>query len=303
MPHTRAARLRALKEAAECANMQQMPHGTTNSGWSDYLGWDLPELTYQSDGMACYPSDRTLSSGAFQTPTAAVNSLQDTICIPSSTADFYDLQPWDLTSAQGSLSMAPETIIQPPRSANDYTSYESTSQGDESQLAPQRYDCQPRPPKVIRRASSFSDQVSSQKSSEEPATDLTEESDEASTPSSEVESERISNAKFDANKKRKIAHSVIEKKYRSRIVDGMAELRHCVPSTARFRSDFHSKRPKSQQVSDDTTSNHASSKVATLSDAVQYVKALELQNQVLHGELNVMQRRNHTLQKIALSKT
>jgi hypothetical protein len=132
--------------------------------------------------------------------------------------------------------------------------------------------------------------------------DLTEELDEAPTLGSEVESEQVSNAKLDASKKRKFAHSVIEKKYRSRIMDGMAELRHCVPSAARARSSFDSKRPKGQKVADDATSNHSSGKVATLSDAVQYVRALELQNETLHGQLDVIQRRNHTLQKIALSK-
>jgi len=49
-------------------------------------------------------------------------------------------------------------------------------------------------------------------------------------------------------------------------------------------------------------SQSRSGKVATLSDAVQYVKSLELENEGLHGRLDVMQRRNNTLQKIALSR-
>ena len=132
--------------------------------------------------------------------------------------------------------------------------------------------------------------------------DLTEELDDAPTLGSEVESERVSNAKLADSKKRKIPHSVVEKKYRSRITDGMAELRHCIPSAARVRSSCGLKRPKGQQAADTATSNHSSEKVATLTDAVQYVRALELQKRALHGQLDVMQRRNHTLQKIALSK-
>ena len=133
--------------------------------------------------------------------------------------------------------------------------------------------------------------------------ELNEELYDTLTLGTEVESERVSNAKLDASKKRKKAHSVIEKHYRSKIKDAMAELRHCVPSTARVRSSCDSKRPKSRQAAAKATSNHSSRKVATLSDAVEYVKALEILNEALNGRLDIMQRRNHILQKIALSKT
>jgi len=307
MPHTRAARLRALKEAAECGNIQQPSHSATNIGWNDYLGWDLPGLTYQPDASAWYPSekmtiDQTLFFGDIETPTAAANSLPDIIFGPSSTTDFCGLQPWYSTLAQDLPSITPAIIDPPPCSGSEYTPYESTSLDEDNKPAHRRYNSQTRPLKIIRQTSSFSDEVCSQKSSKEPAIDFTEELDDAPILDSEVESDQVSNAKLDVSKKRKMAHSVIEKKYRSRITDEMTKLRHCVPSAARARSSFHSKHPKGQKAADDATSNHSSGKVATLSDAVQYVRALELQNEALHGQLDVMQRRNHTLEKIVLSK-
>jgi hypothetical protein len=50
----------------------------------------------------------------------------------------------------------------------------------------------------------------------------------------------------------------------------MAELRHCVPSTIRDRSQ-----DDSQSAVEDSAPNHPSGKMAVLSDDVQYVKALE----------------------------
>jgi hypothetical protein len=41
---------------------------------------------------------------------------------------------------------------------------------------------------------------------------------------------------FNAVLKRKIVHSVIEKKYPSKIKDGIAELRYCVPSARKGRT-------------------------------------------------------------------
>lgn len=117
-------------------------------------------------------------------------------------------------------------------------------------------------------------------------------------PSSAEENARINTVKLDANKKRKIAHSVIEKNYHSRIVDGMAELRHCVPSTIRDRSP----QDDGQSAVEDAAPNHSSGKVAVLADAVQDVKAPSSQNEALHGQLKVMRRRNTALQHIALSK-
>lgn len=159
------------------------------------------------------------------------------------------------------------------------------------------------PSKIVRQNSSGSRDVYSQKSCAEPAIDLTEELDEALTLGLETESKQADTTKLDTGKKRKTAHCVVEKNYRSRIMDGMDALRHCVPSAARARSSIKSKLSKGQQVADVTMLKNSSGKVAILSDAVQYVRALELQNEALMGQLDVLQRRNHTLQKIALSKT
>jgi hypothetical protein len=275
-----------------------------NLGWNDYLGWDLPELTFQPDAFAWCPSemmttDQTLVYKGIETST---DSLPDSICGRSSTTDYYGLQPWYTTPAQDLPSITPAIIVPPPCSGSEYPSYESTLLDKDSQPAHQRHDSQTWPLKIIRQTSSLSDEVCSQKSSKESAIDFTDELDDAPMLDSDVESDQVSNAKLDVITKRKAAHSVIEKKYRSRIMDGMTKLRHCVPSAARARSSFGSKRPKGQKAADDGTSNHSSGKVATLSDAVRYVRALELQNEALHGQLDVMQRRNHTLQKIALSK-
>jgi len=307
MPHTRAARMRLLKEAAEWGNIQQMPHSDIDMGWNDYLGWDLPELTYQPDALAWYPSrnitiDQTLLFGDIRTPMVPANGLPDIICGKASTTNFYGPQSWDSTSTQDFRSVTPSSVIPPPRSASEYTSYEYPSLEKDNHQAHRRDDGQTWRPKVIRQTSSLSDEVYSRRSSEEPAIKLSQDFDDAPTQDSEVESEQVSVIKIDANKKRKIAHSAVEKKYRTRIMDGMAELKLCLPSTARARSSSDSMRPKRRRAADDATLNYTSGKAAILSDAVQYVRALELQNDALHEQLDIMQRRNHILQKIALSK-
>jgi hypothetical protein len=132
--------------------------------------------------------------------------------------------------------------------------------------------------------------------------DLIEELEEPPTPSSAKEYEQISNVKVDANKRRKIAHSVVEKKYRFRIKEGMAELRQCVPSTLKHSSSADSGLVEGQPLTENLSQNSPSGKVAILSDAVHYMKALTHRNEALHAQLGVMQQRNNTLQKIALSK-
>lgn len=89
------------------------------------------------------------------------------------------------------------------------------------------------------------------------------------------------------NKKRKLAHSIIEKNYRSRISTGMAELRECVPIAP---------------DTEDALLNQSSGKISVLTDAVHYVKSLELENRSLSDKMDNLQRRNELLQKIALSK-
>lgn len=309
MPHTRAAQLRALQVAAECAKLQQILHNTTNIGWNDYVSRDLPGLTYQSDGMAWYPSeeitfDQNLLFQDIQTSTVKTNALPESINGPSSTSEFYDTQLWNLIPTQESLSVTtPAVSILQPCPETKYTSYKSNPINKDSRPAHEISRVQTLPPKSILQTSSLEDKDYSRKSSAKPALELTDEFCDISNLGTDLKSQRVSNANMDAGKKRKLAHSVIEKHYRSKIKDAMAELRHCVPSAARVRSSYDSKRSKRQEAAENASSDHSSKKVAILSDAVEYVKALEVLNEALHGRLDVMQRRNHTLQKIALSKT
>ena len=304
MPHTRAARLIALKEAAESLKMQQIHNAETNMGWNNYLDWDLPELMYQPDALAWHPGDRLSFFGDFQGPmTDAANGMSDASYEQSSKTEFDGLQPWYSRGMQDSSSVV---AVIPPRqeSSSECASYQSTLLDEESNLADQTYRSRTFSPSLSlsHQSSSISDGVYSRRPSKLLAIDLTKELDELLSHSSEEEKERISTTKIDTSKKRKIAHSLIEKNYRSRIKDGMAELRYCVPVLAKGKSSVDSNRPGGQPAAEDAMPSHSSGKVATLSDAVQHVKALELQNQTLHGQLDVMQRRNNTLQKIVLSK-
>lgn len=306
MPHTRAARLKALKEASDLRDIVQVHDSSTNPGWSDYLDWDLPGLSYQPDALAWFPSDGTTTTdqspfftGASSQSNNAANGVLESSYGPSRNTEFCGLQPWYSTAIRDVASVSPAATTRPQLSTSAPTSYDSPSLEDGSQKADQTYGGQPWSPKDNRRPSVRGDGMYPHRSSEPQAVDRTEQPEEAPSTSSGEENERINTAKSDANKKRKIAHSVIEKNYRSRIKDGMAELRHCVPSTVKGRA---ARDAGGHPGADDLTANHSSGKVAILSDAVQYVKALELRNEVLHGQLDVMQRRNNTLQKIALSK-
>lgn len=114
--------------------------------------------------------------------------------------------------------------------------------------------------------------------------------------------ELSSTTEVDTKKRCKIAHSVVERNYRSRISDGMAELRHCVPRRPHDGSCAASTYPEGPLAAESITENHASGKVGILSNAVQYVKTLKVQNEALHKELDILRLRENTLQMIALSK-
>jgi hypothetical protein len=304
MPHTRAARFRALKEAAESRDMLQMQNSTSNMGWNDYLDWE----TYHPDSLAWFPnkgvaSDQPQFFTNTQSPTAnAANGLPEPRSEKALDSNFCGLQPWYSTEMQEFSSVSCAATTRPQLSASEVNSYESTSLDEESQPTDQSYGSQPWSPNISRQLSSMSDGAFARIPSHGPTVDLTQELDDAPRHSSEDEDARRNTARVDASKKRKLAHSVIEKNYRSRIKDGMAELRHCVSLTARGRSSLDSMRLESQQGADDAAPNHSFGKFATLSNAVQYVKSLELENEALHERLDVMLRRNNTLQKIALSK-
>lgn len=92
---------------------------------------------------------------------------------------------------------------------------------------------------------------------------------------------------------RKSVHRMIEKKYRSRISSGLAELRDCVPKQVQIVDEALETNPKPgmlhKSCADQTQS---SAKVTTLTDAVLYIKELELNNGMLHDSLDLLQRRH-----------
>lgn len=294
-----------MKEASDLRDALQLHDSSTNPGWNDYLDWDLPGLTYQPDALAWYSNDvmdiagQPFFADAHSPTTNAANGLPDANYEGGSNTDFCGLQPW-YSNATGALSSEfPAASTRPQLSTSTVTSYNSTSLDEGGQAADQTHGNEQLSPKISRRRPSLDEGISSRRAPEAQATDLVKKSEESHSPSSEEENERVNTAKSEAHKKRKLAHSVIEKNYRCRIKDGMAELRHCVPSREKGRRSLDS---GGHPVPGDSASSPSSGKVATLSDAVQYVRALERQNEALHGQLDVMQRRNNTLQKIALSK-
>jgi hypothetical protein len=305
MPHTRAARLKAIRDASDLRDVLQLHETSANPGWNDYMDWDLPGLTYQPDALAWYPTEETSTVqqpffADAHSPTAnAVNTSLHNNYDSNSNTEFRGLQPWYSTTTRELSSVSPVATTRPQLSPSALTSYDSTPLDEAGQQADQIYGTQQWLPKVNRRRSSVGDGDMYPHRSDAQSTISVKEAEEHPSPSSEEENERISTAKSAAHKKRKIAHSVIEKNYRCRIKDGMAELRLCVPTREKGRRSLDS---EGHPVTGDAASNQSSGKVAILSDAVQYVRALERKNEALHGQLDVMQRRNNTLQKIALSK-
>jgi hypothetical protein len=296
MPHTRAAQLRVAMEAAKSRDMPQMQNLNWNMGWNDYQDEDLPGLTYHPDSLAWFP-DESAASGQPEcftdsqfTTADAANSLPEPNSEKASNSNFCGLQPWYSTGMQEFSSVTPAATTRPQLSGGEFKSFESTSLDEESSLSDQSYSSQPWSLTISRQPSSMSDEAFTRVPCISPTVDLAQELDDAPSHSSEDENARGNTARADANKKRKIAHSIIERNYRSRIKSGMAELRHCVPPTARGRSFLDSKRPGDPQLADNAAPNHPSGKVATL------------EMEALHGRLDVMQRRNVTLQKIAMSK-
>lgn len=277
-----------------------------NMGWNDYLDWDLPDLTYQGDASAWSPSegavgDRAPSFADAESPIAdAADDLSDVKYRRLANSELCGLRPRYSTGTQDLSSITLAVITRPRLSSSKFTSYESTSLDNESQPADQTYGSQLWLPKINHPPTSSIDGALPRIPSDGAASSHAKELRDLSSFSSEDENGR--RATIDANKKRKIAHSVIEKKYRSRIKNGMTELRLCVPSTITGPASLDSQRPGGQPAAEGVTPTHSSGKLTTLCDAVQYVKSLELQNEVLHGKLDVMQRRNKALQRIALSK-
>jgi hypothetical protein len=278
-------------------------------GWNEYLDWDMPGLNCHPDSLAWFLSEEPASDphqffDDTQNLTAdAADGLPEASNEKASNSNFCGLQPWYSTKIQDCSAVSPAATTRPQLPDSEFDSYKSNSFDEESLAADPSYGSQTRSPNIDRQLSSVSDGAFPRTPSNILAIDLTEELDEPPVRSSEDETVlRRDTAWVDANKMRKIAHSVIEKNYHSRIKDSMVQLRDCVPSTAKSTSSLDSKRPGSQKGGEDTALNLSSGKVATLSDAVQYVKSLELQNEALYGRLNVMQRRNNTPQKIALSK-
>ena len=316
MPHTRAAKPEALKEASEFQDLLQTHDSSTDSGWNENSDWKLPHLSYQQDcsedfsapDLSWYTSEWVatdqpqFAADAWLSTTDAVGYLPANSCGHTLRTDFCGLQHWYSRASQDFSSESFTGTTLAVLSDSICSPYDSTSISDGSQLADQTCGTQSLSPKTSFRPASLSDGMLLREKSDYQTIDLTEELEEPPSPSSAKEYEQISNAKVDANKRRKIAHSVVEKNYRSRIKEGMAELRHCVPSTLKHSSSADSGLVEGQPLTENATQNYPSGKVAILSDAVHYVRALTHRNEALHAQLGVMQRRNNTLQKIALSK-
>lgn len=318
MPPTRSSKTKGLQqEASEVPDIHPAREASTGAGWNDYLNWDLPEFTYQEGSSTeppapdpdWYTSDRTISTHKARhaddlgSTRDAANGISERNIDQSTGPEFYGLQGW-YSSATQNLSSASSEANSPPRLADStYSSYEQTSFGEANSKLQQPGGIQPWSPVSNRTELSSDETVPDLKL---PSTEDAESVHDLSgspSPQSAKETDRASAAaRLAANKKRKIAHSVIEKNYRSRIKDGMAELRDCVPSTKKGRTSSLDSIKTELQLVDKAQQNHSSGKVATLSDAVEYVKSLELRNEALHGKLDIMQRRNDTLQRIALSK-
>jgi hypothetical protein len=113
MPHTRAARFRALNEAAESRDMLQIQNSNSIMGWKDYLGWGLPGYTNRLDSLAWFPNEGAVSGQPpfftdTQSPTAdAANSLPAPNSEKASNSNFCGLQPWYSTGIQESLAVSP----------------------------------------------------------------------------------------------------------------------------------------------------------------------------------------------------
>ena len=104
------------------------------------------------------------------------------------------------------------------------------------------------------------------------------------------------------SKNQKLAHSLVERNYRSRITSGLAELRHCVPRTNGHDLSHNSNYVDGLGSTQDSQQSHSSGKAAILTDAVHYIKALEHQSRLWSKHLSILQRRHDVLQKIALAK-
>ena len=294
MPYSQGSSPTTVKEASESRDLLQIDD-TTNPGWNDYLDWDLEGLAYQPKAVTWSSRDRTI----FDQPTYYTDhglGTTETANVPldtSSAKDVCGLQQ-SFSSATQDSSWVPPSATTPFIVGESYEGFTLIDNcGRESQSPHQTHGTQP-------WSSKLEDNGHLRRASDSKTNETIEELEDP--PNSSIEEhERISPDISGANERRKIAHKVIEKNYRSRIQDGMAELRHCVPSTINGRSPGELDRLQGQSAKK-ILPKHFSGKVATLSDAVQYVKTLELQNTALHGQLDNIQRRNSTLQKIALSK-
>jgi hypothetical protein len=317
MPHTRSHIQKLLQQTTGQVGGSLQVRESSTDGWNEYLNWELPEFAsreYSSVDTSAphstwYTNDRAIHDGSTHyaggpdSKKDSINYLSVINFDRSSGAEFCGLQHWYSSATQDLPSESSEADARPQLADSAYMSYESTSLGEADLNPHQSFGTPPWPPKSSPGEASFDEATPPRKMSRMKNAERIKQLEDSFSPSPPKEVDRANAAaKLDTNKKRKIAHSLIEKNYRSRIKDGMAELRHCVPSTRKGTSSLESNMTETQVHADEAKQSHSSGKMATLSDAVRYVKSLELRNEALHGKLDVMQRRNDTLQKIALSK-
>ena len=285
------------------------------AGWNTYLDWDLPDLSYQEVDSAEAPAaDLIWYAGGTANMNNARPSPDSWLSMedvsgdrpystePASNSGFQGLQSLYSNEARGPIVERDPAHIRPQLSGSSHTSYDADSFTGESQLTDRAEGVNAWSPDASPVERAVNDEPLSWAS---PKTNLmanVEELEPAQNILIPEDHGLDSSTKAKINKKRKIAHSVIEKNYRSRINTGLAELRHCVPSMLKGDFPLNLDEMDGIEAAEEAPQSHSSGKVGILSDAVHYVKTLELQNKSLCGKLDVLQRRHDLLQKIALSK-
>lgn len=169
-----------------------------------------------------------------QSPKAdATNGLPDCNSEKTWHLTCCDLQPWYSSGIQEFSPLSPIATARPQLSGNESSSYTSTLLDEESQPRDQSYSSPAWSHNISRQLSSMSDGAFARIPSNSPTIDLTQELDSSLSHSSKAKELRCNTGGIDVSKKQKITHSVVDRNYRSRMQDGMVELRHCVPLTAR----------------------------------------------------------------------
>jgi hypothetical protein len=280
---------------------QQFDYPEYDAAWNTYLDWDLPDAAYQDYSMTVLPNGRPDGyDHEFTCEQIATQKSQWPATIDAPKSAPSTRPALGNTSVQASCSTTQPTPNLNFENLNYFT--EATPLGDEFfqvGFSGNSYDLDSfEDTGAVETDAHFWPQTSSTsvQSLKEPSEDeppkvqpigFTSAKHAASVVRVVPSYAPKSVSSTEVNEKRKLAHSIIEKNYRSRISTGMAELRECVPIAL---------------DTEDALLNQSSRKISVLADAVQYVKTLQLRNRSLTDTMDNLRRRNDLLQKIALSK-